>query len=159
MPLPVPLHGRLPNTWRLLRPERTRADGVALVAVHPGSVRHGFAANITVSERMRTDDATLVDIADESLGELAREAQRVSLTRRTEFGSAAVPGLSQTVRLRHDKDGAVQQLSQCQVYLSMRDSVDEKRRAVIQLVLTATVDQLDDVLDDFRELVTSLRPG
>ncbi|MGW5459308.1 hypothetical protein [Streptomyces sp. NPDC003996] len=43
--------------------------------------------------------------------------------------------------------------------LSVLDVDDPHKRVVIRLVLTSTASQHPDLLDDFRELVRTVRPG
>jgi hypothetical protein len=54
--------------------------------------------------------------------------------------------------------GVKRELVQSQVYLSMNDTEDARKRAVIRAVLTSTVEQFGSVIDDFREFLSTLRP-
>ncbi|MGH3625991.1 MAG: hypothetical protein ACRDRL_00875, partial [Sciscionella sp.] len=49
-------------------------------------------------------------------------------------------------------------LVQLQVFLSMADTEDAHRAAVVQLVLTSTVEQFEQVVGDFQEFVSTVRP-
>ena len=150
--LPIPIEFELPDGWFAAPPDDVGADGAAFVALHPASERAGFTANITISGELRMDMATLSDIADESINRLGETAGQVALANRTEVGTADAPGLTQIVTLRPIINGAQRNLAQCQVYLSMVDEEDDRKRAIVQLALTATPDQLDRAAKAFTEV-------
>ncbi|MHA6798016.1 hypothetical protein [Bounagaea algeriensis] len=155
--MPVSLEFHLPEGWKPARPDAVGAPGAAFVALHAASEGPGFTTNITMDEQQR-DDATLAEVADESLTSLHRSSQRVSLSHRSEFGSEDAPGLTQILRVAAQVEGETLELVQCQVYLLMRDVHDRHRQAVVRLVLTATSGVFDTVLPDFQEFVGSVRP-
>jgi hypothetical protein len=156
--LPVPIEFELPDGWNAAPPDEVGAEGAAFVAVHPDTRRAGFTPNITISGQYRPDRASLAEVADESVSRLEQVSDEVTVTDRTEIDSADAPGLTQLVRIRHAAGGTVRDLAQCQVYLSMADVHDKTRRAVVQLALTATADQLGDVIGDFQRFVATVRP-
>lgn len=156
--LPVPIEFRLPANWRAADPDQVGVPGVAFVAVRPGSRISGFTTNITIDGHSRSDAASLSEIADESIDQLQLASHAVSLSQRSEFGSAEAPGLTQVVRVRTVQEGTTRQLVQCQVYLAMEDTTDPGRRAVIRLVLTAPDDQFDSIVGEFQEFVSTIRP-
>ena len=156
--LPVPIEFELPQGWVAAPPDEIGAPDAAFVALHPDERRSGFTANITVGGGYRMDRATLADIADESVETLAATTTTATLERRNEFGDPGAPGLTQLVRIRDQVAGTERALAQCQVYLSMSDVDDERKRVVLRLALTATEEQLDEVLDDFQRFVASVRP-
>ena len=153
--LPVPVEFELPPGWTPAPPDEVGAPGVAFVALRSLPERTGFTPNITLSGEFRDDPASLTEIADESISRLGQTSERASLARRTEVGTPGSPGLTQLVNIRHPVGG---ELLQCQVYLDMHDTHDASRRAVLQLALTASAEQLDDVLGDFQRFVASVRP-
>lgn len=155
--LPVRINFRLPDGWQPAPPDQVGAPGAAFVAVHPGS-RDNFTANITISGELRPDAASLAQIADESVERLQRTALTVRVADRTQIGSPEAPGLTQVLRLSADVNGRLRELVQAQVYLSMRDIDDPRRRAVVQLVLTSTTGQFDSVVGDFQQFVRTVRP-
>lgn len=155
--LPVPIEFDLPRGWRAAPPAEVGSPGAAFVAVHFPSDA-GFTANITVDGEFRPDEATLVEIADESVERLGQAVTAVTVTGRRESGSVDAPGLSQTLTFSTIVDGASVRLTQSQVYLSMLDISDSRKRAVIRLVLTSTASQHPAVLDDFKDLVRTVRP-
>ncbi len=55
-------------------------------------------------------------------------------------------------------NGSSTDLVQCQTLLSIQDTDDPETRAVIELVLTSTPDQLEGVLPDFQYFVSTVRP-
>jgi hypothetical protein len=156
--LPVPIEFELPRGWVAAPPDEVGAPDAAFVALHKEDWRTGFTANITIGGALRVDPASLADIADESVESLAAHAVTVTLERRNEFGDPDAPGLTQLVRIRDRVGGTERSLAQCQVYLSMSDVDDERKRVVLQLVLTATEEQLAGVLQDFQWFVSSVRP-
>lgn len=156
--LPVPIEFRLPDGWKAAPPDEVGAPGAAFVALHPAS-RDNFMANITIAGKLRPDEAPLTEIADESVDRLRQATTAVQVTNRAEVGSPAAPGLAQVLNMTADINGIERSLIQSQVYLSMLDVDDPRKRAVIELALTATPDQLRSVLDDFRDFVRTVRPA
>ena len=151
--LPVRIDFSLPRGWQAAPPDEVGAPGVAFVALHPGSA-NGFTANLTIAGQFREPQLTMADIADESVRRLEEAAGSVSVRRRVEVGSESAPGITQVLDI---EVGTEQQLVQCQVYVSMHDVDDPNRRAVLELVLTCTPAQLDEVFEDFQEFVRSVR--
>jgi len=155
--LPVPIEFSLPQGWRSVPPDQVDAGEAAFVALHPPA-SHGFTANITISGEVREDDESLTQIGDEAVDKLRATGRNVQLGRRNEVGSAESPGLTQAVRMTVDLQGREQEIGQFQVFVVMRDTPDQQRRAVLHVVLTALPDQFDDVFGDFQEFVSSIRP-
>jgi len=156
--LPVPIEFELPDGWVAAPPDEVGAPGAAFVALHPDPQPTGFTANITIGGEFRPDQASLEDIADESIERLASATAGATLDTRNEFGDADAPGLTQLVRIRERIGGVERALAQCQVYLSMSDVDDERKRVVLQLSLTAAEDRLSEVVGDFQRFVASVRP-
>ncbi|MEU1040328.1 hypothetical protein ACFYP4_24205 [Streptomyces sp. NPDC005551] len=155
--LPVPIKFELPDGWRAEPPDEAGAPGAAFVA----SFRHpdaGFTANITIDGEYRPDMAPLSAIADESVQRLRQGTASVQVVERREVGTADAPGLTQTLALSVVADRTCRDLVQSQVYLSMLDADDHRRRSVIRLVLTSTASQHTTVLEDFRDFVRTVRP-
>ncbi|MFJ8044067.1 hypothetical protein ACIRBX_26555 [Kitasatospora sp. NPDC096147] len=69
---------------------------------------------------------------------LRRVCTSVEVTGGREIGSAEAPGLTRTPAVTAVVGGVARALVQSQVYLSMPDVADPRRRAVTRLVLTAT---------------------
>lgn len=158
--LPTPIAFRLPDDWRPVPPDEVDARGAAFVALIPDPDR-GFTANVTIDGEYRPDAAPLARMADRSVQTL-RDAldgpEVVAVLSRAELGSPAAPALTQTLKLTTPVGGADLDLLQSQVYLSMSDSRDPTKRAVIRLVLTATAEQHRTVLPDFQWFVSTVRP-
>lgn len=150
------LEFRLPAGWNPARPDAVGATGADFVAMHVPSEGPGFTTNITMDQQQRAD-ATLVEVADESLDKLHGAAHRVTLSNRTEFGNAEAPGLTQVIRTAAPVEGDVLELVQCQVYLAMQDTRDPRQRAIVRLVLTAREGDFESVLPDFQEFVGTVR--
>ncbi|MEU8568633.1 hypothetical protein AB0C51_09765 [Streptomyces pathocidini] len=155
--LPVKIEFSLPEGWQPAPPDEVGAPGVAFVALHPDS-RDGFTANITIAGKLREDEADLVAIADESVQRLSTAAT-VRVAQRTQVGTPEAPALTQTLRVSTALRERPLELVQSQVYLVMRDVHEPAKRAVIELVLTAKSSQLDEVADDFKEFVRTVRPA
>ncbi|MET9832336.1 hypothetical protein ABZ078_24240 [Streptomyces sp. NPDC006385] len=155
--LPVPIEFELPEGWRAAPPDEVGAPAAAFVALHPQSDA-GFTANITIDGEYRPDEATLAEIAHASVERLNQAATSALVTGSREIGSADAPGFTQTLAVSAVVNGVPRDLVQSQVYLSMLDVTDQRRRAVIRLVLTATASQHPSVLRDFQDFVRTVRP-
>ncbi|WP_155058851.1 hypothetical protein [Streptomyces blattellae] len=155
--LPVPIQFELPEGWRAAPPDEAGAPGAAFVARHPQSDA-GFTANITVDGEYRPDAATLPEIAHESVERLSQAVSSVEVIGHREIDSADAPGFTQTLAVSAVVGGVHHDLVQSQVYLSMLDIADPRKRAVIRLVLTSTASQHPDVLGDFQGFVRTVCP-
>ncbi|MER6449531.1 hypothetical protein DEJ51_09440 [Streptomyces venezuelae] len=154
--LPVPIEFRLPEGWLPARPEEFD-PGVAFAAVHPRPDA-GFTANITIDGGFPKDGVTLAEIADASVAQLGEFAESVELVHRREVGSEDAPALTQRLSFSAVADGVARELTQSQVYLSLVDTGDPRKRAMIRLALTSTAAQHDSVLGDFQDFVRTVRP-
>lgn len=155
--IPVPVEFRLPEGWTSAPPDEVGAPGVAFVAIHPPA-DNGFTANITISGGYQASDSTLETVANESVQRLDETSQRVTVAERTEVGSPEAPGLTQLLQVRAVVDGSTRDLIQSQVYLSLIDVNAPQQRFVLQVVLTSTSEQFGDVLNDFQQFVSTVRP-
>lgn len=154
--LPVPIEFRLPDGWHAASPDEAGLPDVAFIALNAATHGSGFTANITVDGEVRTDGASLAEIADESVASLRGTAPTVTVAHRADLGVGDAPGLAQDLRITL-REGAVRELVQSQVYLTVPDAVDTARRAVVRASLTAALDQVDTVMADFREFLSSIR--
>ncbi|WP_406051132.1 hypothetical protein OG280_27475 [Streptomyces virginiae] len=155
--LPVPIEFRLPEGWLPARPEGAGVPDVAFAAVHPRPDA-GFTANITIDGGFPKDGVTLAEIADASVERLRTLAESVEMVHRREVGSEDAPALTQRLSFSAVADGVRHELVQSQVYLSLVDTEDPHKRAMIRLALTATRAQHDEVLHQFQEFVRTVRP-
>ncbi|MQA61598.1 MAG: hypothetical protein GEU86_08880 [Actinophytocola sp.] len=158
--LPVPLEFRLPDGWTPASPDDVGAPGVAFIALHPESRDErmaNFTANITIAGKPYGPEITLTQLADDSVARL-ETAALVQVADRTEAGTDDVPALSQVLRVTTQRDGETHQLMQCQVYLDLQDQADEAKRAVIELGLTATANQIESLVGDFQSFVRTVAP-
>ena len=156
--LPVPIEFDLPEGWRAAPPDDVGAPGAAFVALHPHP-DDGFTANVTIDGAFRPDEATLSEIADESVGRLRQVSTSVEVRNRRDFASPDAPGFAQRLAVTTVVNGVSRDLGQAQVYLGLLDVDDPCKRAVIRLVLTATASQLPSVLEDFQSFVRTVRTG
>lgn len=155
--LPVPIEFVLPDGWRPAAPDKVEELDVAFVALHPEGDA-SFTPNITIDGEYRPDTASLAAIADESVERMHHVAETVTLTARKEVGSGRAPGLMQELAFSAAPGGVRCDLVQTQVYLSMLDTEDERKRVVVRLALTATVHQYAPLSADFQDLVRTVRP-
>lgn len=153
--LPVRIDFSLPDGWQAAPPDEVGAPGVAFVALHPAGAANGFTTNLTIAGEVRDPALSMTTIADESVRRVQDVAESVSVRDRTRIGPEDAPGMTQVLDLDM---GQGKRLVQCQVYLPMDDVNDPRRRAVLELVLTSTPDQFDDVLPDFQRFVGTVRP-
>ncbi|WP_367137024.1 hypothetical protein [Saccharothrix sp. HUAS TT1] len=151
--LPVPIEFSLPDGWLSAPPDEVGAPQAAFVALHPGSAA-GFTANVTITGEVRADDATLARLAAEAVARLERGIGAVEVGRRTELDS----GYTQVVRLTAPIDGRPVDLVQLQVFLALPDVRDPDRRAVLEIVLSATPVQFEGLVGDFQAFLKTIRP-
>ncbi|MET0236676.1 MAG: hypothetical protein ABW224_18650 [Kibdelosporangium sp.] len=154
--IPVPIMFSLPDGWISAPPDEVGSPSAAFVALRPPA-RNGFTPNITISGEIR-GDLPLSRIADEAVANLRRQVGAVKLGRRSEVGSPDNPGLTQAVRMRLTLDGRPQDVAQLQVFLSMQDVSDSRRQAVLHIVLSATPDRFEQVIGEFQQFVSTIRP-
>lgn len=153
--LPVRIEFSLPDGWQAAPPDEVGAPGIAFVALHPvPGGGNGFVANLTIAGQIREPVVPMATIADESVRRLDGVAESVLVRDRAEFDVGGAPGMTQVVELAM---GGGKRLLQTQVYLPMSNSLGQ--RAVIELVLTCTPEQIDDVRSDFEEFVGTVRPA
>lgn len=155
--IPVPIEFSLPEGWVSAPPDEVGTPDAAFVALRPPA-SSGFTPNITISGEVRSHDASLTQVAGEALDKLQRSFRNVQLGRRKEVGSANNPGLTQAVRMTISLNGRPQDVVQLQVFLSMQDVRDPQRSAVLHIVLSATPDRFDDVIGEFQQFISTIRP-
>lgn len=157
--MPVPIEFRLPEGWQAAKPEEVGAPGAAFVALHPSSQIPGFTTNITIDGELRSDEIPLVDVAEESVTNLAEASRGVSVSDRREIGTPEAPGLTQLLTVSAVIGETTRELIQCQVYLAMPDEQQSDVRAVVRLAVTAPSEQFESVRADFQEFVSTVRAG
>jgi hypothetical protein len=150
--LPVPIEFSLPDGWISAPPDEVGAPQAAFVALHPAS-SDGFTANITISGEIRPDDVPLSKVADEVVARLENGLGRVEVGRRNEVDS----GFTQLVRMTVPMQGGPREVVQFQVFLAMDDKSHPNRRAVLEIVLSATPAQFEQVVDDFQQFLKTIR--
>jgi hypothetical protein len=164
--LPIPIEFRMPDDWQPAAPDEAGAPGAAFIALIPDRAggsgvggSGGFTANVTIDGEVPPASATLTSLADRSVEILRELGTGVTVLDRTEVGSPTAPALTQTVRLTTPgTGGADRELVAAQVYLSMHDTHDPTKRAVIRLALTATAAQARAIMPDFQWFVSTVRP-
>jgi hypothetical protein len=157
--LPVPIAFELPQNWRPAEPEQVGAPEAAYIALRPEPVTvTDFVANITVAGERLNGDRSLVEYVDESLRRLRQTAPDAELVKRTETDAEQTPSVTQIVSLTTDVQGTPRRVLQVQVFLAVPDPQYPEQRAVIELVLSAVPEEIDQVVGDFRALVDSVTP-
>jgi hypothetical protein len=157
--LPVPIEFSLPPGWKSVSPDKIGTPEAAFVALHPENAQHGFTPNITISGETHEDDVTLVELGDKTVDRLrAAGARDVQLGRRNETGTPEDPGLTQAVKLNVDLQGQPRDVIQFQVFLTMRDRNEPRRRAVFQVVLSSLPEQFPTVIGDFEKFLSTIAP-
>jgi hypothetical protein len=151
--IPVPLSFRLPDGWQPVPPDAAGNPGAAFVAVNVATVETGFIANIGIDGEYRPDDARLSDLADASLRDLARVSSAIRLIDREDDGRP--DALTQVIGMTAIVDDTVREVVQAQCYLALFDIENARKRVVIRVVLTSTVEQYPTLVEDFRAFVGS----
>lgn len=145
---------RLPDRWRPVDPDSAGMPAAAFVAARQ---EHGDSGtSLAIAGRYRSDEATLADLADESVQRL-RASAVVDVVARSEAGSERAPTLTQLLRLETTGNQPRDVLRQ-QAYVAMHDVAEPSRRVVLELTLTTTPDQFPGAAADFREFLRTLRP-
>jgi hypothetical protein len=150
--LPVPIEFSLPDGWISAPPDEVGAPQAAFVALHPAS-SEGFTANITISGEIRPADVPLSQIADEVVARLQNGLGRVEVGRRNEVDS----GFTQLVRMAVPMQSGPREVIQFQVFLGLEDKSNPGRRAVLEVVLSATPEQFEKVVEDFQQFLKTIR--
>lgn len=155
--IPVPIQFSLPEGWRSVPPDQVDAAEAAFVALRPPSVK-GFTPNITMNGDLQDVGVPLARLADEAVERLRRGAPDAELGKRKESGSDRGPGLTQAVRMTLRLNDRPEQLVQLQVFLGMRDVRNPSRYAVVQIVLSALAEQFPEVVGEFQQFLSTIRP-
>jgi hypothetical protein len=155
--LPVPVRFELPNDhWEPAVPESLGVHNAAFLAVRRGEDQD-YAPTITISGAWRTDDASLEQIADESLANLvAQGATEVELVKRQVIESDHAPAVVQSLGALARAEGRTFDLRQAQAVQGIVDVDDPARRAVVIYTLTCTFAQFDEMTAEFQQLMASV---
>ncbi len=154
--LPLPIRVRLPNeSWETVEPASLGVQNAALLAVRDG-LDDDYSPTITVSGDWRTDGASMVDIAAESLAKTEAEAEEVELLDRHEVVSDTAPVVTQVVGAVIEVDGKRHDLRQLQQLRGYVDLDDPARRAIVIHTLTCTYAQFDDMGREFTDYLASI---
>jgi hypothetical protein len=130
-----------------VEPVSVGAHDADLVLLHDES-RTDFTANITITVSDGLG-VSIVEVADDSVTRLLDTFTDVVLLRRNDIDDV---GVAQVIRLH----GAGRDLVQTQVHLLLAE--EHGGAVLLQLVLTSTPDQLDEVVGDFQSFVAAMRP-
>ncbi|MGB0102189.1 MAG: hypothetical protein WBP61_18060 [Nocardioides sp.] len=160
--LPVPVRFELPNEhWRPVPPQTGGVQNAAFLALRddaPGD----YTPSISVSGDWRTDDATLEQIADESLAILRGQgASDVELVKRTVIDSEHAPAITQAYGGLVPIEGRTYDIRQAQAVQGLVDVHDPTRRVVVIYTLTCVFQQFDEMVPEFQKFMASVEvvPG
>jgi hypothetical protein len=159
--LPVPLRFQLPNEdWTPVSPESLGVENAAFLAVRrnlPGD----YDPTISISGAWRNDDATLEEIADESLAMLRAQTSEVELLKRRVIESDRAPAITQSIGAIAQAEGRTFDLRQAQVVTGLVDVDDPGKRVVVIYTLTCTYAQFDAMGPEFQQFMASVEvvPG
>jgi 6,7-dimethyl-8-ribityllumazine synthase len=155
--LPVPVRFELPDErWEPVAPESLGVENAAFLAVRRGA-SEDYAPTITVSGGWRNDDATLEQIADESVDSLrAQGATEVELVKRTRVESEHAPAVVQSLGALAQAEGRTFDLRQAQTIMGLVDVDDPGQRAVVILTLTCAFAQFAEIGREFQEFMASV---
>jgi len=160
--LPVPVRFELPNDhWTPVPPESLGVHNAAFLAVRrdlPGD----YDPTITISGDWRTDDASIEQVADESVARLrAQGATDVELLKRRVIDSEHAPAVTQSMGAMIQAEGRTFDLRQAQAITGLVDVDDPAKRIVVIYTLTCTYAQFDQIGPEFQEFMASVEvvPG
>lgn len=159
--LPVPVRFELPGPdWTPVRPEELGVENAAFLAVRRG-LPGDYDPTITISGGLRTDDADVEQVADESVAKLRGQARDVELVKRRRVGTEASPAVIQTLGAVIDYGGRSFDLRQLQVVQALVDVDQPARRVVLICTLTCTYAQYEQVAPEFQTFVGTIEvlPG
>ena len=155
--LPVPVRFALPNDgWVPVRPEAVGVSNAAFMAARRG-LPGSYDPTLTISGGWREDDATLEQIADESVEKLRLEgATEVELVKRRVTESEHAPAVTQAIGAMVAVEGRVYDLRQAQVVQGLVDVHDSDKRVVVIYTMTCTFAQWEQMVPEFQAFMASV---
>ncbi|OXM72492.1 MULTISPECIES: hypothetical protein [Amycolatopsis] len=149
--MPFPVGFAVPPGWRPPEPAETGSPlgTVACVRSEPDAV-------IAAGGGFRPGDASLAEIAGESVRDLRESGATVDVLQHTAVGTAGAPGLAQVLLVRAP---AAAEVVHCQAFLALHDTEDHGKRAVLRFVMATTSAAAPELAEDFRQFLGSIRPG
>lgn len=163
--LPVPLEIQLPQGWQSAPPDEVGAPQAAFVALHMPSQGQGFTPNITVTGRLLEGSSSLHRLAEESVQRLRENVGAVEIVKRTEVGTSAAPGLVdspglvQNLRIQGVVNEQPMELAQSQFILVLENEQQRGEVAEIEVAMTTKMSQLQELIEDFQDFLSALRPA
>lgn len=153
--LPLPLTAELPNdSWQPVDPATVGVSNAAMVAQRSGV--QGYIPSIVLSGDLRTDDATLPEIADEALAIVRRDAPGAEVVNREETSADRMSGVTQLIAAAAVINGQHLDMRILQAITAYQDDLDPTRRGVIIHTLTCTDDQLAHAAGEFQTYLRSV---
>jgi hypothetical protein len=158
--LPLPVRFALPGPeWEPVRPESLGVTNAAFLAVRRG-LPGDYDPTITVSGGWRLDDATLEQIADESVAKIRLEgATEVELLKRKVIESDHAPAITQSIGAVVTVDGRTFDLRQGQAIQALIDVDDPDKRVVNIYTLTCTYAQWEQMVPEFQAFMATVEVG
>jgi hypothetical protein len=156
--LPVPIRFELPGPeWHPTQPESVGVRNAAFLAVRDPLGSTSYRPTLTISGDWRNDDASIDQIADESVVKVQEEAGNARLVQRTEVGSEEAPAVTQLISARATIEGVDYDLRQVQAVAGYLDVEDPTRRIVVIYTLSCTADQLEVAGREFQTFMATVR--
>lgn len=158
--LPLPVRFALPGEqWEPVSPESLGVTNAAFLAVRRG-LPGDYDPIITISGGWRPDDATLEQIADESVQKLTLEgATEVELLKRRVIESDHAPAITQSIGAVVAVGGRTFDLRQAQAVQALLDVQDPTKRVVNIYTLTCTYAQWEQLVPEFQTFMASVEVG
>ena len=155
--LPLPVRFALPDeAWTPVDPQSLGVRNAAFLAVRGGPAGE-YHPTITVSGGWRSDEASLEQIAEESVEKLRLEgAEEVELLKRQSMGTEEAPAITQAIGAVATIDGRRQDLRQAQALQGLVDVEDPARRVVMIYTLTCTFAQWEQMVPQFQAFMASV---
>jgi hypothetical protein len=156
--LPMPIQFELPGpAWHPTQPESVGVQNAAFLALREPLGSTAYRPTLTISGDWRTDDASLDQIADESVVKVQEEAGNARLVQRTSVGSDEAPAVTQLISARATIEGVGYDLRQVQAVAGYLDVDDPTKRIVVIYTLSCTADQLTWAGREFQAFMASVR--
>jgi len=157
--LPIPVQFELPGpAWSPIDPDAAGIVNAAFAAART-PISGDYTPTLVISGDERYDDATLLEIADESAQVLRNETPHLRLLDRQEVGSEQAPAVTQLIGIGIELDGERLDLVQAQVLTALLDVDDPRKRVVGIYKVTCRSDDWPQVGREFQDFMRTVRPA
>jgi hypothetical protein len=146
--MPFPIEFAIPPGWQAPNPGEEVSPLGTVVAVRPEP-----GAVIVADGGFRPDEASLPEIAEETVTALRAAGVGVDVLRREALGSSEAPGFAQILVTQDDRETV-----QCQAFLAVLDVEDNTKRVVLRLALTTPKEYVSALVGDFQRFLGTVAP-